>query len=272
MRIVLVRLMGILMLLAALAAPATTLAATGIAAAITVTPAQVPPGGTVTVTGTGFAPGATLALFGLSARGTMRVRLADFTVGADGAFTARFRVAGFFPATPLPLAVVSIPDGAELATATVMVTDAPSVALERLVLNPDAGSAGTRFAATGEGFAAGTTVAFFAVESAQGATGTLRELARIRIPADGRVAFAFDSTGYSPGQYDLVAFTDGLVIGFPLVRPTFKVTASGTPGLPNTGGGAAHNGDAAGGLLLVTLGLLVTGALVGRRARRRRAN
>src|SRR5262245_11029367 len=75
--------------------------AAGAAPAISAAPAQVPPGGMVTVAGTGFAPGSALALFGLTARGTMRVRLAEMGTGADGAFTVRFRVAGFYPAAPL---------------------------------------------------------------------------------------------------------------------------------------------------------------------------
>ena len=259
-------LVAILVLLAVLMTPASTFAAPAIA----VSPTQTPPGGNVTVTGTGFAPNAALALFGLTARGTMRVRLAEITAGADGGFTTTFRVAGFYPAAPLPLVVVSIPDGAELARATVTVTDAPSIAPEKLTVAPSAGPAGTRFTATGEGFAAGTTVAFYTVESAKGPSGSPREVARVQIPADGRVGFSFDSTGYSPEGYDLVAHTGGIIIGFPLVRPTFTVTAASAPGLPNTGaGGRAGSAASVGPLLSALAALGIAGGLASRRRRAR---
>lgn len=235
-RFVSLSLLGVMLAIPFLA-PDRALAAPAISAA----PAQVPPGGTVTVAGTGFAPRAALALVGLTARGTMRVKLAEMTAGVDGSFMTTFRVAGFYPAAPLPLVVVSVPDGAEVAQTTVMVTTGPSVATEQLTIAPDAGPVGTRFVATGGGFAAGTTVAFLVTPSAQGPTGDYREVVRITIPADGRVAFTIDSTGYRPEQYDLVAFTDGTIIGFPLVRPTFTVTAP-MPGLPSTGGGWAAGG------------------------------
>ena len=248
--------------------PAATLAAPAIA----VSPTQTPPGGNVTVTGTGFAPNAALALFGLTARGTMRVRLAAITAGADGGFTTTFRVAGFYPAAPLPLVVVSISEGAELARATVTVTDAPSVAPEKLTVAPSTGPAGTRFIATGEGFAVGTTVAFYTVESAKGPSGSPREVARVQIPADGQVSFSFDSTGYSAEQYDLTAHPNEIIIGFPLVRPTFTVTAGGAPGLPNTGGGAGQAAGARPILPWALAGLSLAGALgLGHVARRRRA-
>ncbi len=260
-------LVAILVLLAVLMTPASTFAAP----AITVTPAQTPPGGNVTVTGTGFAPNAALALFGLTARGTARVKLADITAGADGGFTASFRVASFFPPGPLPLVVVSVPGGAELAQATVTVTNAPSVATEKLTVSPSAGPAGTRFTATGEGFAAGNTVGFFTIESARVPGGNLREVARLQVPADGRVSFTFDSTGYSPEMHDLVAFTGGIVIGFPLVRPTFTVTAASTPGLPNTGDGG-QAARAVGTRSVPALILALLGIAGGAGLRRRRAH
>jgi len=272
MRIPLAHLLGLFALLGLLLTPLTTLAAFKAAPAIVATPAQTAPGGTVTVAGTGFVPGARLALVGLTARGTMRLTLVEMVAGADGGFAATFRVAGFYPAAPLPLIVASMPDGTELARTVVLVTDAPSIASEKLAVSPGTGTGGTRFTATGEGFKAGTTVAFFTTETAKGPAGGILEVARVRVPADGRVAFGFDSTGYSVEEHDLVAFTDGIVLGFPLVRPTFVVTAAAMPGLPSTGGGRMAHRNSGAWTLLAALALvcLVHAARPGRRPASRR--
>ena len=209
-------------------------------------------------------------MVGITAVGNRPFRLANFAAGADGGFTVTFRVAGFFPPGSLPLTIVSIPGEAALAQATVTVTNAPSVAPEKMTLSPNGGPVGTRLTASGEGFAAGTTVAFFTTELAKGPVEGTREVVRLRIPADGRVTFGIDMGGYSPGQHDLYAYTDGNRIGYPLVRLVFDVTAASAPGMPNTGGGATAQPAAGWELLIVVLATAGL-ALAGGALRRRRA-
>ncbi len=235
--------------------PTTALAAPALALA----PAALPPGGTTAATGTGFAPGAKLELFiVLPQFGGARVKLADLVAGADGGFTAAVRLVGTIRPGPTPLVVVG--GGVDLAQATLTVTDAPSIATERLAVTPGSGSAGTRFAAVGTGLTPGQAVALFTTESAKGPQGHFREIARLTVPADGRVAVAIDSAGYDPDGYDLILFgPGGPAIGLPLVIAQFTVTAAAMPGLPNTGGGYAATAIRAprGALLgLVVLGIL----------------
>ncbi len=238
---------------AALAAPALTLA-----------PATIPPGGTTAVTGTGFAPGAKLELFlVLPYFNNARVKMADLTAGADGGFATTIRENGFSPPGPLPVVVTAA--GADLAQAILTVTDAPSIAPERLTVAPAAGPAGTRFTATGTGLTPGLAVVAFTTESALGPQGHFRQVAALTVPADGRVTFPIDTTGYTPEGHDLIVFgPGGPQIGLPLVIAQFMVTAPAVPGLPNTGGGGAARQDqwwtvgglAGGGVLLGSLVLL----------------
>lgn len=215
------------------------------APAIAITPTAVPRGGTVIVTGTGFAPNAALGLFAvLDNFSGARVKLADLTAGADGGIKTTVRVPGFYPTNTFMLAITST-DGADLAQATVPLTDAPSIAPERLTVAPGTGPAGMRFAATGTGLPAGSTVAFFTTESAKGPGGNFRTIAKVPVPADGRVSVTIDSTGYSAESYDLIVFgPGGPEIGLPLVIGSFMVTAPGTAGTPSaplrTGGEANY--------------------------------
>lgn len=212
------------------------------APAIAITPTTVPRGGTLTVTGTGFAPNAALALFAvIDAFAGARVKLADLTAGADGGVTTTVRVPGQYPSSTFRLAVASA-DGTDLAQAGIVLTDAPSIAPERLTITPSAGPAGARFAAVGTGLPAGSTVAFFTTESAKGPAGNFRAVATVPVAADGRASATVDSTGYGAGDYDLIVFgPGGPEIGFPLVRGTFTVAAPGPAGSPSapprTGGG-----------------------------------
>jgi len=261
----------IMALVGALALGLFTLPATALAApALALAPTALPPGGTTTVTGTGFAPGAKLELFiALPQFGGARVKLADLTAGADGGFTTTARLVGTIRPGPTPLAVVG--DGADLAQATLTVTDAPSIAPERLAVAPASGPAGTRFAATGTGLTAGQTVALFTTESAKGPAGHFREIARLAVPADGRVTVTIDSTGYDPDGYDLIAFgPGGPAIGLPLVVAQFTVTAPGMPGLPSTGGGGMASQTIGRRAPFLVLALAVLGlAVVAGRGRRR---
>lgn len=247
--------------------PSTALAAPAIALA----PAALPRGGATTVTGTGFAPGATLALFiGLAQLGGARAKVADLTAAPDGGFTTTVRLPGGFRPGPTPVVVVG--GGVDLAQATLTVTDAPSIAPERLAVTPNTGPVGTLFAAVGTGLTPGQAVALFTTESAKGPAGRFREIARLTVPADGRVAVDIDSAGYTPEGYDLLVFgPGGPAIGLPLVVAKFTVSAPAMPGLPNTGRGGADR-DASGGLSLAALlGLGLLGGLglldVGRRRR-----
>jgi hypothetical protein len=212
------------------------------APAIAIAPTTVPRGGTLTVTGAGFAPNAALGLFAvIDAFAGARVKLADLTAGADGGVMTTVRVPGQYPSNTFTLVITAAPDGADLAQATIALTDAPSIAPERLTVTPGTGPAGTRFAAIGTGLPAGSTVAFFTTESAKGPGGNFRAVATMPVPADGRVSVTIDSTGYGAESYDLIVFgPGGPAIGFPLVRGTFTVTAPGTasaPSAPRTGGG-----------------------------------
>ncbi len=83
---------------------------------------------------------------------------------------------------------------------------------------------------------------FFTTESAKGPGGNFRAIAKVPVPADGRVSVTIDSTGYSAEGYDLIVFgPGGPEIGLPLVISNFTVTApsaAGTPSAPpRTGGG-----------------------------------
>lgn len=220
--------------------PATALAAP----AITITPAAIPRGGSATVTGTGFAPNAQLELFVvLGSFQNARVKLADVTAGPDGSFTTTVGANSAFQPGPFPLVVVS--GGVDLAQATITVTDA-SIAPERLTITPGAGPAGTRFTATGSGLKAGITVTAFTTESALGPRGHFRQVAKFQVPADGRVSFSFDTTGYGADSFDVIILPQ---IGLPLVIAHFLVTAPAPAAgsmpsqMPSTGGG----GLAAGG-------------------------
>jgi len=257
MRAMLTRLLVAVLL--GLVLPATALAAP----AITITPGAIPRGGATTVTGTGFTPNAALELFVvLSNFQNARVKLADLTVGPDGTFVTTVYMAG--PRMPRPYPLVVVSGGVDLAQATLTVTDAPSIAPERLTVTPGAGPAGTRFTATGVGLTAGITVTAFTTESALGPRGHFRQVAKIQVPADGRVSFSFDTTGYSAESFDLIVYgPGGPQIGLPLVITPFMVTAAGGSAgvaqvpaqMPSTGGGAgAANGWALLGLLVAGLG------------------
>jgi acyl-CoA thioesterase I len=192
--------------------------------AITMTPPALPRGGIATVRGTGFTPHAKLALFVVIDRfHNARVQLANLTAGADGRFATTAGPNGHYKPGPFTLVVVSA--GVDLAQATIRVTDAPSIAPERLTTTPLGGMAGTRFTATGMGFAAGTTVVAFTTESAKGPKGHFRAVGKVLVPADGRVRFSFVTTGYHPESYDLIVFgPGGPQLGLPLVVIPFMVT------------------------------------------------
>ncbi len=240
------------------------------APAITLTPAAIPPGGTITVTGTGFTPGAKLELFiAIPQFHDARVKMADLTASAAGGFTTTIRENGF--ASPERITVVVTGGGADLAQAVYTITDAPSIAPERLTITPGTGPVGTRFTATGTGLTPGLAVVAFTTESALGPQGHFRQVAQLTVPADGRVTFPIDTTGYNAEGHDLVIFgPGGPAIGLPLVIAQFVVTAPGAmPGLPNTGGGGlAAGADRRGDLALGLLGLLVGLVGLGVRARR----
>lgn len=250
-RLVIAVLLGLVLL------PASALAAP----ALTVTPAAIPRGGTATVTGTGFAPNATLELFvALANFHNARVKLADLTARADGGFTTTVRPNSASQPGPVRLIIVS--GGVDLAPATLTVTDAPSIAPERLTVTPGAGPTGTRFTATGAGLAAGTTVTAFTTESALRPRGHFRQVAKVRVPADGRVSFSFDTPGYSAESLDLIVFgPGGPQIGIPLVIAHFMIAAGGAgtaqvpSQMPRRGGGAGDsNGVALLGILAAGLG------------------
>ncbi len=258
-------------LLAALLAGLFLLPATALAApAITLTPAAVPRGGTTMVTGTGFAPGAKLELFiAIPQFNNARVQMADLTADAAGGFTTTIRLNGFGEPVVLPVLVTG--GGADLAQATLTVTDAPAIAPERVTVAPSTGPAGTRFAATVTGLTPGITVVAFTTESALGPRGHFRPLGTVTVPADGRVIFPIDTTGYDPQSYDLIVFgPGGPRLGLPLAIAQFMVTASAAmPGLPNTGGGGmAAGADRRGALALGLLTLVVGLGVLGIRARR----
>ena len=247
----------VMVLLNLLVLPLTALAAP----AITITPMALPRGGTATVTGTDFPPNAHLELFVvLGIFNNARVKLADITVGADGTFTTTAGPNGASQPGPFPLVVVS--GGVDLAQGNITVTDAPSIAPERLVITPSAGPVGARFAAAGEGYTAGSTVTAFTTESAKGPRGNFRQVAHLPVPADGRVNFTFDTTGYNAESYDVIVYgAGGKGIGLPLVVTHFMVTAAGAgtaqvpAQMPRTGGGAgAANGLALLSLLVAGLG------------------
>jgi len=261
----------IMALVGALALGLFTLPTTALAApALALAPTALPRGGTTTATGTGFAPGAKLELFIVLAEfGGARVKLADLAAGADGGFAATVRLDGTIRPGPTPLVVGG--GGADLAQATLTVTDAPSIAPERLAVAPTSGPAGTRFAATGTGLTAGQAVALFTTESAKGPAGHFREIARLAVPADGRVTVTIDSTGYDPDGYDLIAFgPGGPAIGLPLVVAQFTVTAPGMPGLPSTGSGgmASQTSGRRASFLVLALAVLGLAVVAGRRRRR----
>ena len=246
--------------------PTTALAAP----AITLAPAAIPRGGTTTVTGVGFAPNAPLELFlVLPYFNDARVKMADLTAGATGGFATTIRLNGFTP--PAAHTVVVTGAGSDLAQATLTVTDAPSIAPERLAVTPSAGPAGTRFTATGTGLTPGIAVVAFTTESAKGPAGNFRPLGTFTVPADGRVAFPIDTTGYDPQGYDLIVFgPGGPAIGLPLVIAQFTVAApGGMPGLPNTGSGGLATRPAPGPsvplLAAALLGVLLRRAITRRR-------
>ncbi len=217
-------LVGALLLGLALA-PTPTLAAPAIALA----PAAIPRGGTTTVTGTGFAPGAPLALFlALPQFAGARVRMADLVAGADGTFATTIRLNGF--GEPVVLPVIVGGGGTDLAQATLTLTAAPAIAPERVTVTPSAGPAGTRFAATGTGLTPGIAVVAFTTESAKGPAGNFRPLGTFTVPADGRVAFPIDTTGYDPQGYDLIVFgPGGPRLGLPLAIAQFTVAPADDP-------------------------------------------
>jgi len=240
MPIAITTLVGALLLGLALAPPTARAAPV-----VTMTPAAVPRGGTVTIAGTGFAPNAPLELFAVSATfGNARIKLADLTAGADGGFTTTTRVPGYHPTTEHSFPIVIVGAGADLAQASVAVTDAPSIAPETLTVAPVAGPVGTRFTATGAGLTPGLAVVAFTTESDKGPAGHFRQVTTLPVPADGRIVFPIDTTGYDADGYDLIVFgPGGPQIGLPLVLGHFTVTAPSTmPGLPNTGGGLASGG------------------------------
>lgn len=87
------------------------------------------------------------------------------------------------------------------------------------------------------------------------------------------MTLSIDTSGYNPGAYTLVAFTDGTLISYPLARLVFTVTAASAPGLPNTGHGHAAPGATMPGFL-PGLGVAALAAFVdlgGMVALRRRA-
>jgi len=211
-----------------------------------------------------------------------RVKITAVTAGADGAFSVATRVPGYY--SPGPWVVVVVGAGGDLARASITVTEAPSVAPERLTVTPTTGAVGTRFAATGTGLPPGRTLRAFTTESAKGPTGHFRQVAQLVVAADGRATFPIDTTGYDPDGYDLTLIgpeatlsdPGGVPSGFPLVIAQFVVTAPGAmPGLPNTGGGAARAGEAGSGVwgwaaLFLGLGAWGGGLLLGTVTRRRR--
>jgi len=157
--------------------PATTLAASALA----LTPAAIPPGGTTTVTGTGFTPNAKLELFvALPQFNNARVKIADLTASAAGGFTTTIRLPGFGGAAVIPVIVTD--GGADLARALLTVTDAPSIAPERLTVTPSTSPVGTRFTATGTGLTPGLAVVAFTTESALGPQGHVRQVAMLTVP------------------------------------------------------------------------------------------
>lgn len=240
---------------------------------IVATPETTPPGGEVTITGNGFAASATLAMHTLTSRG-LGLKLTDITASADGMFEASITVPGFFPAGPLPIAIVTVPDGNELARTTVTVTDAPSVASETLRIEPASGPAGTRFVATGTGFTPNATLVGRTVPSATGPQTPderVKLIGPITAGGDGSVSIEIDSTGFPAEQYDLVLFYQGETVGFPIVRPpVYTITA---PGAPNTGDGGAAS-PAAGNpwqltIMLALAGIGIASAVAFRQQRRR---
>lgn len=256
-------------LLGLLLLPTTALAAP----AITITPATLPRGGAATVTGTGFPPNAHLELFVvLSYFNNAWVKLADITSGADGSFTTTAGPNGATRPGPFPLVVASA--GVDLAQGTITVTDA-SIATERLTITPSTGPVGSRFTATGEGYKTGSTVTAFTTESAKGPRGNFRQVATVQVPADGRVSFSVDTTGYNAESYDVIVYgPGGPQIGLPLVVASFTLTAPVATGgrtaqvpsqMPSTGGGAGvENGSA---LLALLLAGLSGAGLIARRRR-----
>lgn len=260
MRSILSTIVGII-LLGLFMVPATAAAAP----AVSLAPATLPRGGTTTMTGTGFAPAAKLELFIILPQfGGGRVKMADLVVGANGGFTATVRLNSTIAPGPTPLVVVG--GGTDIAQAILTVLDGPSIAPERLAVAPSAGPVGTRFTAVGEGLAPGQSVTLFTTESAKGPAGNFRQIARVVVPSDGRIAVTIDSTGYSAEGYDLILFgPGGPEIGLPQAIAQFIVTAVGMPNLPNTGGGYATGGvrvprEALPGLILLGVLVLLAGA------------
>ena len=129
-----------------------------------------------------------------------------------------------------------------------------------LTVSPSSATAGTPITVAGVGFSANALIAV-AVESANGVVATYVQPS---VDASGGFAVRLDSTGYAPGQYTV--FVLALPNADRLAEATF--TIAGTPGLPNTGQGAAASQVAWWHLLLsgaAIMALLSTAAIMLRR-------
>lgn len=253
------RLTILLLVLGALALPATALAAP----ALTVTPTAGKGGTTFTIRGSGFAPNAKLIAFienELGARYTDPGAI-PVAVGADGTF--QFDVPT--PPETIPgrytFVVTSGPNDPVLARVVATVATPHG---EILTITPASGSPGTTFTLDGANFKPGDRL-LYAVggKSEEPLVG-----GQITIAADGRFRARVDSTGLAAGPY-------GVYVGYDnsgdtnLASGMFTVAGAGMPGLPNTGGGAASAGRGSAVIALCALALagLAGGAIVRRRWR-----
>jgi len=253
------RLTILLLVLGALALPATALAAP----ALTVTPTAGKGGTTFTIRGSGFAPNAKIIAFienELGARYTDPGAI-PVAVGADGTF--QFDVPT--PPETIPgrytFVVTSGPNDPVLARVVATVATPHG---EILTITPASGSPGTTFTLDGANFKPGDRL-LYAVggKSEEPLVG-----GHITIAAAGRFQARVDSTGLAAGPY-------GVYVGYDnsgdtnLASGVFTVAGAGMPGLPNTGGGAASAGRGPGGSLLIALVFagLAGGAIVRRRWR-----
>lgn len=252
------RAMGCLLLLALLVVPTPVLAAP----ALTITPSETAPGGTVVVSGSGLTANTTLSIAVQAGGQQVAVLASEVRVAADGTFRMTARVPALAPPGTYDVVAISSADQTELARGKVTVTNAPSVAPEQVSIAPTSGPAGTRFVLTGRGFAAGASLIYGIVVNRQPVV-----LGQVQVGADGSVTASFDSSGIPPGQYQLFVATGAGIP--PLAGTTFTVTAGSMPGLPSTGGGGIAPRTGLPQVLMAGFGIVLLVVLAAGFARRR---